>query len=173
MVINARHPEATIDDITFHQFFGIYDGSLVAVFYGGQYRDNFPSNEILKEIDGFIFSWTNGYPILVWNNGILFELEQAYEQKLLTKENLITIHSLLKVGICYDLQDAYDQSLRTIEDIKHMAHFVSGGAIYKDDSEELIKIDFKPQMEKPDIADLDLPLIHDMKKAFYEKIDKN
>jgi hypothetical protein len=54
-----------IDDISFRSFLGIYDDSLVAVFYGGQYHGEFPEVEDNYELDGLTFAFSRGYPILV------------------------------------------------------------------------------------------------------------
>ncbi|MFA5676540.1 MAG: hypothetical protein WDA65_08485 [Christensenellales bacterium] len=95
-VLKAQNPNATIDDVSFfhNKFLGIYDDSLVAVFYGGQYHGEFPDVEEEYEIGGLTFRWSMGYPILVWNDGEIYELEQAFTQNLLTATNLITIHEL-------------------------------------------------------------------------------
>ena len=46
------------------------------------------------EIAGVIFAWSQGYPILVWNQGEIYELAEAFKQNLLTKENIVAIHEL-------------------------------------------------------------------------------
>lgn len=95
-VLKPEHPEATINDVSFRPFLGIYNGSLVAMFYGGQYHGLFPEFVYSIEIAGLTFAWSNGYPILVWNDGKINSLTAAYEQGLLTKENLITILGLYR-----------------------------------------------------------------------------
>jgi len=46
---------------------------------------------VIEELE-FVFS--EGYPILVWNRGNVYELPQAYEQGFLIKENLIMIYNI-------------------------------------------------------------------------------
>ena len=95
-ILRAKNPNATIDDVSFfhNKFLGIYNGSLVAVFYGGQYHGMYPEGEEKHEISGLTFRWSMGYPILVWNDGEIYELEQAFAQNLLTATNLVIIHEL-------------------------------------------------------------------------------
>ena len=86
--------DATVDDITFKPFLGIYGGSLVAVFYGNKYHGVHFEHVISLEINGLDFSYSNGYPVLVWNNNSISTLEEAYGQGLLSKANLESVHSL-------------------------------------------------------------------------------
>lgn len=95
-VLKIKNPEATIDDVTFMSFLGIYNGSLVAIFYGGKYHGLFFDRVIGLEIEGLDFSYSDGYPILVWNNDKIHSLAEAYEQELLTKANLEAIYSLYR-----------------------------------------------------------------------------
>lgn len=95
-ILKGKNQAATIDDVSFfrNKFLGIYDGSLVGVFYGGQYHGNFPEVEDSVEIAGLTFVWSQGYPILVWNDGEIYGLAEAFGQNLLTEANLVTIHEL-------------------------------------------------------------------------------
>ncbi len=93
-VLKAKNSNATIDDVSFSPFLGIYNGSLVAIFYGGQYHGVFTEVEDSYELEGLVFAFSRGYPILVWNDGDIYELPDACEQGLLIKENLSTIHNL-------------------------------------------------------------------------------
>ena len=95
-ILKVRNQAATIDDVSFFQnmFLGIYNDSLVAVFYGGRYHGVFFDVEESIEIAGVIFAWSQGYPILVWNQGEIYDLAEAFKQNLLTKENIIVIHEL-------------------------------------------------------------------------------
>ena len=89
-------PEATIDDVSFWPFMGIFDACLVAVFLGGEYHGGYePPGDIVEkqEIGGLPFSWGAGYPILVYHENYIFELAEAFEKGLLTKDNLETIHN--------------------------------------------------------------------------------
>lgn len=95
-ILKEKNQAATIDDVSFfrNKFLGIYDGSLVGVLYGGQYHGNFPEVEESVEIAGLTFVWSQGYPILAWNNGEIYGLSEAFEQNLLTAANLVMIHEL-------------------------------------------------------------------------------
>ncbi len=95
-ILKGKNQAATIDDVSFfrNKFLGIYDGSLVGVFYGGQYHGNFPEVEESVEINDLTFAWSQGYPILVWNDGEIYGLAEAFEQNLLTTANIVTIHEL-------------------------------------------------------------------------------
>ena len=93
-IIKPRYPDATIADVSFRPFLGVYSNSLVAIFYGGQYHGSQIAVEVTEEIENIIFAYSSGYPILVWNDGKISSLTAAYEQGLLTKENLTTIHNL-------------------------------------------------------------------------------
>ena len=94
------YPDATIDDVTFEPFLGIYNDILVAVFYGGKYHGSFTDRVVEYIIDGFEFSYGNGSQIRVWNSGNIYELDEAYRQGMLAKENLVMIHNLYyNIGI--------------------------------------------------------------------------
>ena len=92
--LKTDNPEATIDDVSFMPFLGIYNDSLVAVFYGGKYHGPQIERVVELEIEGLDFSYSYGYPILVWKNNSIISLAEAYEQGLLTKANLNTIFDL-------------------------------------------------------------------------------
>ena len=79
---------ATIDDVSFKPFMGIFNDCLVAVFFGGKYHGAHNENVIETHIGGFTFYWSNGYPILVWNEGIIYELADAYIEGILSREDL-------------------------------------------------------------------------------------
>lgn len=99
-ILKLKNQAATIDDVSFldNKFLGIYNGSLVAVFYGGKYHGPFLDVEVSIEIAGLIFAWSQGYPILVWNKGEIYEFAEAFKKNLLTKENIAKIHKLYNVS---------------------------------------------------------------------------
>jgi len=86
---------ATIDDVSFQPFLGIYDSVLVAGFYIRQNVFTFPDVVDSIEIDGLYIEWWVGIPILVWKDGNLFRLPVAAEQGILSKENLAAVKVLL------------------------------------------------------------------------------
>jgi|GEM_PF-6438676 len=128
--LKAEHPEATINDVSFRPFLGIYNDNLVAVFYGGQYHGDFPDVEEEVEIADLIFAWSRGYPILVFSDTDMYELVQAYSQGLLTKENLISIHNIYyNDGSFYALQEAFDMGLLMMEDLQNIANYQNNHSI--------------------------------------------
>lgn len=92
--VQVRYPNATISDISFRPFLGIYNEAIVGTFYGGQYHGEWPEYEQNYNIDGYLFSFSKGYPILVWKENKIFELPSAYNDGILTKENLSDIYNL-------------------------------------------------------------------------------
>ena len=85
--IMADHPDATTKDVVITEFFGIYNGSYVAVL-NDNYHTIFSEYIVDLEIDGIDFSYSNGYAIRVWNNGVLYMLKDAYDQGILSRDNL-------------------------------------------------------------------------------------
>ena len=83
-----EYPEATIDDVSFRPLMGIFNESLVAVFYGGKYHGCHTEYVVETEIGHLTFEWSNGYPILVWNNGFIYQLYEAFDLDLLSREDL-------------------------------------------------------------------------------------
>lgn len=90
-------PQATIDDVIITKYLGTYNGSYVAVINDG-FHVLFTEYLISLQYEGFDFSYSNGYPIRVWNNGTFYDIVGAYENNLLTKENLSTIANLYHAG---------------------------------------------------------------------------
>jgi hypothetical protein len=86
--------DATIDEVSFKPFLGIYDGALVAGFDITQNVFDFPDVVNSIEIDGVYIEWWVGIPILVWKDGSLFKLRVAAEQGILSKENLTAVKEL-------------------------------------------------------------------------------
>lgn len=92
--LKDKHPKASLDDVSFDRFLGIYHGSLVAVFYGGQYHGVHLDVVREEENEGFVFSYPDGYPILVWKDQKLYTLTEAYGLGILTKDNLTSIYDV-------------------------------------------------------------------------------
>lgn len=92
--VQVRYPNATISDISFRPFLGIYNEAIVGTFYGGQYHGEWPEYEQNYDIDGYLFYFSKGYPILVWKENKIVELPSAYNDGILTKENLSDIYNL-------------------------------------------------------------------------------
>jgi len=92
--LKKEHLEATIEDVSFWPFLGIYNGVLVAVFYGGKYHGWFLEYMEEIEINGLLFEWSCGYPILVWKDRSIFELAEAVKKGILSKKNLTVVREL-------------------------------------------------------------------------------
>ena len=86
--------KATIKDVSFEPFLGVYDDALVAGFNIKQNVFDFYDVVDGIEIDGVYIEWWVGIPILVYKDGNLFKLKAAVEQGILSKESLTTIKDL-------------------------------------------------------------------------------
>ncbi|MCL2677453.1 MAG: hypothetical protein FWE85_00185 [Clostridiales bacterium] len=93
--LKTEYPGATADDVTFTRYLGTYNGSFVAVLNDKSHW-LFEEFFILLEVDGLNFSYSNGYPIRVWNDGVFYDLGGAYGAGLLTRGNLETIYNLYR-----------------------------------------------------------------------------
>jgi hypothetical protein len=94
MLIMEHHPTATINDVSFTPFIGIYNDNLVAVFNGGPYHP--ATFDVIEEITigGSEFRWDAGSPILVWNYGTIYRLAGAFHHGLLNQTELEDIHQM-------------------------------------------------------------------------------
>lgn len=92
----GEHPEATIDDISFRPFMGVFSGNLVAVFFRGQYHGIHQDYVVETQIGHLAFEWGNGYPTLVWSDGIIYKLCEAFERDLLSIEDLEQIYNFYR-----------------------------------------------------------------------------
>ena len=75
-----------LEDVIIIYNYGTYNGSVVVRIE----RNAFP---VITEIEvvGVKFTFFNSNTALVWNNGEFYELEEAYDKKLLTISNLEAI----------------------------------------------------------------------------------
>jgi len=77
------------DDVCL-RYYGTYNGCLaIKTGYYGTYCVQMVFE---FEIDGVLFAFT-GSPLFVWKGGIAYSLSSAYEQELLTKDDLVKIAS--------------------------------------------------------------------------------
>lgn len=86
--LKAEHPEAAAADVSLRPYLGVYGGSLVAVFYGGQYHGDFPDTEEREEVAELEFIYPSGYPILVYTTDGFCGLTEAYQSGLLKKADI-------------------------------------------------------------------------------------
>lgn len=92
--LKAEYPDATVNDLTFRNL-GVYGESVVAVI-NDKYHWLFTEYVIELIIEGFDFSYSNGYPIRVWYDGNFSNLEVAYSEGILTEKNLETIYNIYR-----------------------------------------------------------------------------
>lgn len=78
--------EMTIDDVKILDNYGTYNGAVVIRMQRGAYQ-------VITtiEIDGVEFTFSDSNTALVWKDGQFFELSDAYDNEVLTKDNLISI----------------------------------------------------------------------------------
>ena len=78
--------ELTIKDIEILDNYGTYKGAVVIRMNRGAYQ-------VLTtiEIDGVEFNFSDSNTALVWKDGIFYELEDAYNENLLTKKDLLSL----------------------------------------------------------------------------------
>ena len=91
--LKEEYPEASLTDVKVTRYLGIYNGSYVAIL-NDNFNKYFEEYVIELKYEGFDFSYSNGYPIRVWNSGEFYDIVCAFEKHLLTKEDLQTIASL-------------------------------------------------------------------------------
>lgn len=78
--------EMTIDDVKILDNYGTYNGAVVIRMK----RNSYPVVTVI-EIDGIEFTFSDSNTALVWKDGQFFELSDAYDNEVLTKDNLIAI----------------------------------------------------------------------------------
>ena len=90
--IKEKFPDATIDDVIMKEYLGTYNGYFVGVLY----KQNSRFIDVLHqcEIEGLDFSYSEGYPILVWKNEKFYELSEVYGKGKISKNDLDTIYYL-------------------------------------------------------------------------------
>lgn len=78
--------EMTIDDVIILNNYGTYNGAVVIRMLRGAY-------EVITtiKIAGIEFTFSNSNTALVWKDGHFFELSDAYDNDILTKDNLVAI----------------------------------------------------------------------------------
>jgi len=68
-------------------YYGSYNGSIATLHRGGMYTTAITS----EVVDDFYFRYYHGYSITVWNKGVPYRLQQAYDKGLITKQDLSDI----------------------------------------------------------------------------------
>ena len=103
----------TLADITIDGYFGTYNGSVALSlhFIHGGY-----TTEIRTDIiAGKEFTWGSREAVQVWRDGSFYRLQQAYEDGLLTQQNIDAIHALYyaKHGFSTLALDEFEEKIIT------------------------------------------------------------
>ena len=69
----------------FDEYLGTFNGAVV-IFISGDTGDS-----VEKVIAGVTFSHSSSCVISVWKEGVFFALEKAYQERILTQENIVKI----------------------------------------------------------------------------------
>lgn len=88
--IKPIFPEATIDDIVFNEYLGMYNGNFITII--SYKKDIDETNKIKIEIEKLIFNITKGNNLFVWKNGGFKLLREVYNNKTISLEELKEIH---------------------------------------------------------------------------------
>jgi Ca2+-binding EF-hand superfamily protein len=78
----------TVNDIRLEKYYGTYNGVVVVKFSNSLYLGVF----LEEVIAGLQFSYFTFGPILAWENGVLYRLQDAYDSRLLTDDDVKDIH---------------------------------------------------------------------------------
>lgn len=89
--IKVNRPSASIEDVWLFKNLGEYNGNFVGVFLDRKDCD-FPEEELSTEVNGFVFSYSYGYNILVYSNKLFYSLTDAFDNEILTDSNIEEIY---------------------------------------------------------------------------------
>lgn len=81
-----------LDDIYIFKFFGVYNDSYAVIMAVHGLEPPSSIDEIT--VEGFEFSFNTGRHISIWKDGEFFSLQAAYDEYLLTLENIEAIYNL-------------------------------------------------------------------------------
>jgi hypothetical protein len=86
------YPDATVDDIEIKKYYGTY-GGCVAVLMTDNYTGYSQALET-EVVDGITIQYFDSNKMLIWKNGNFHHLQEAYDEGLLTKDDLSLIGSV-------------------------------------------------------------------------------
>ena len=89
--IKVNRPSASIEDVWLFKNLGEYNGNFVGVFLDRKDCD-FTEEELSTEVNGFVFSYSYGYNILVYSNKLFYSLTDAFDNEILTDSNIEEIY---------------------------------------------------------------------------------
>jgi len=83
---SSDHDSLTIEDIFVKNYYGPYNGCY-ALFIS---RDDigYPDASVTKTIAGYEFEFPNNQPLLIYDNNTFYEIEEAYNSKIISKDDL-------------------------------------------------------------------------------------
>ena len=91
--IKRYRADATLDDVVILEYLGTYNENFVAIFYDKQ-NSRFIDRLNPRYIAGMDFSFSEGFPILVWKNGIFYSLSKVYRDGEVLTNDLESIYNL-------------------------------------------------------------------------------
>ena len=87
-MFGEEYDPAVHGEVSVSKCYGVYNGCVAAIFSG---QWDAPAVHMDVTVADVVFHYANGFTIDVWHDGEIFTLQEAYDQKLLTKGNLQTI----------------------------------------------------------------------------------
>ncbi|MCL2088069.1 MAG: hypothetical protein FWH14_01165 [Oscillospiraceae bacterium] len=87
--LQDRYPDATTDNVQIIHYYGTYNDA-VAVMITDVFHD-YTANLWHESVVNIRFYYGNGNHIKIWKDGVFYRLEAAYEQGILTKNDLRSI----------------------------------------------------------------------------------
>jgi hypothetical protein len=85
---DERHPDATSDNVYIREYNGAYNGCVAIMISCYEYHALMPSEDIVA---GVRIMYADSDYIKVWNDGIFYRLKPAYDQGLLTRDDIKNI----------------------------------------------------------------------------------
>ena len=85
----SRSQWITPEDVRIDQYFGTYNGKVALMISDN--ATSFHAAVWYEKVAGFVFHYGSGQRVLVWYNGNFFSLPEAYEQGLITAEDVENI----------------------------------------------------------------------------------
>jgi len=89
----STDPVTTAEDVVLRYYYGTYDGSVATKI--GYWFYGYLAVIIYEHIDGITITYPSTHKILVWNDGNFYNLQEAYDNGLLTKDDIQRIADIL------------------------------------------------------------------------------
>ncbi|MEG0456627.1 MAG: hypothetical protein RR549_00650 [Oscillospiraceae bacterium] len=87
--LKKDYPNAVTDDVQITKYAGMYNGAIAVIITDkfNQYMDV----TFEDTIDDVIIYYNNYNKLVIWKSDIIYKLSTAFEQKIITKDNLVDI----------------------------------------------------------------------------------